>query len=218
MFKEVQTIASQSLAWGMMPLEQWAKWTDDSQRSLKALIEQSKRNQDKLFTDAIEEVRFLETQAKSVWDKANEAVEGAVAPVAAPVQAKKPAAKKASAKKAAAAPTQVAPAEKVVADVEAVATVEVVEPAAAPAAVAEAQPVAAPADSAVKDDLTRISGVGPALEKKLNAAGFTRFEQIATLSAADIERLESTVLRFSGRIERDDWKGQAALFASQTAS
>ena len=62
------------------------------------------------------------------------------------------------------------------------------------------------------DDLTRISGVGPKLAKKLNQAGLTRFIQIAELSDEAIAQLERDVVRFNGRIKRDDWQGQARKF------
>ena len=62
------------------------------------------------------------------------------------------------------------------------------------------------------DDLTRISGVGPKLAKKLNQAGVTRFVQIAELSDEAITQLERDVVRFNGRIKRDDWPGQARQF------
>ena len=62
------------------------------------------------------------------------------------------------------------------------------------------------------DDLTRISGVGPKLAKRLNQAGVTRFVQIAELSDEAIAQLERDVVRFSGRIKRDDWPGQARQF------
>ena len=62
------------------------------------------------------------------------------------------------------------------------------------------------------DDLTRISGVGPKLAKKLNQAGVTRFVQIAELSDDAIAQLERDVVRFNGRIKRDDWPGQARQF------
>ena len=60
-----------------------------------------------------------------------------------------------------------------------------------------------------KDDLQLISGVGPVLEGKLNAAGIHHYRQIAMLSDADIDHLESAVIHFSGRIRRDDWIAQA---------
>ncbi|MDZ7622148.1 MAG: hypothetical protein U5O69_07100 [Candidatus Competibacteraceae bacterium] len=47
------------------------------------------------------------------------------------------------------------------------------------------------------------------LEEKLNAAGIDRYRQIAVLTDADIDHLESEVIHLSGRIRRDDWIGQA---------
>ncbi|MDH3637567.1 MAG: hypothetical protein OES09_03800 [Gammaproteobacteria bacterium] len=64
-----------------------------------------------------------------------------------------------------------------------------------------------------RDDLKEISGIGPALEKKLNAEGVVSFRQIAGLKKSDIARLEETVIKFPGRIERDDWIGQAKKLA-----
>ena len=58
------------------------------------------------------------------------------------------------------------------------------------------------------DDLKEIKGVGPAFEKKLNEAGIFHFWQVATLSAEQVASLEEE-LAFQGRMERDDWKGQA---------
>lgn len=61
---------------------------------------------------------------------------------------------------------------------------------------------------AAKDDLTAITGVGPALEKKLNAAGVTSFAQIASLKKADIAALDEKI-GARGRITRDQWVKQA---------
>ncbi|MDG4551537.1 MAG: hypothetical protein P9F19_18970 [Candidatus Contendobacter sp.] len=58
------------------------------------------------------------------------------------------------------------------------------------------------------DDLKLINGIGPALEKKLNACGVASFRELATLSDADIQRIE-TFIKFTGRIRREDWIGQA---------
>lgn len=60
----------------------------------------------------------------------------------------------------------------------------------------------------VKDDVKLIGGVGPALEKKLAALGITSLKQIAEFTAEDIERVDGE-LSFKGRIEREDWIGQA---------
>jgi NADH-quinone oxidoreductase subunit E len=58
------------------------------------------------------------------------------------------------------------------------------------------------------DDLKLISGIGPALERKLNACGISRYQELATLSDADIDRVEATIKSF-GRIRRDNWIDQA---------
>ena len=60
-----------------------------------------------------------------------------------------------------------------------------------------------------KDNLRRIKGVGPAIEKTLNELGIFRFRQLAQLSDYEVERI---ALRFRGarsRIERENWVGQA---------
>ncbi|MEZ5945462.1 MAG: 30S ribosomal protein S1 [Hyphomonas sp.] len=64
------------------------------------------------------------------------------------------------------------------------------------------------------DDLKQIKGVGPAFEKKLNEAGIYHFWQIAALNDAQIAELEEE-LSFQGRMERDDWKGQAESFMNE---
>jgi len=84
---------------------------------------------------------------------------------------------------------------------------------AAPKAEKKAAPKkAAPAKAAAgADDLTKISGVGPVLVKKLNEAGVTSFAQIAAWTAEDITVFDDK-LNFKGRIERDDWIAQAKEF------
>jgi predicted flap endonuclease-1-like 5' DNA nuclease len=65
------------------------------------------------------------------------------------------------------------------------------------------------ARAAEKDDLKLISGIGPVLEGKLNAAGIGCYRQIAVLTDTDIDHLESEVIHLSGRIRRDEWVAQA---------
>lgn len=65
------------------------------------------------------------------------------------------------------------------------------------------------------DDLKKISGVGPVLEKKLNALGITKFAQVAAFTPEDIARVDDA-LSFKGRIERDNWLEQAAELAKDT--
>ncbi|MBO6903122.1 MAG: ATP-binding cassette domain-containing protein [Rhizobiaceae bacterium] len=63
------------------------------------------------------------------------------------------------------------------------------------------------------DNLTRISGIGPANEKKLNALGIWHFSQIAAWKKAEVEWVGS-YLSFAGRIEREEWVKQAKALAS----
>ncbi len=62
------------------------------------------------------------------------------------------------------------------------------------------------------DDLKKISGVGPVLERKLKELGVTRFDQVANFSDEDIAKVDDA-LNFKGRIMRDDWIGQAKTLA-----
>lgn len=85
--------------------------------------------------------------------------------------------------------------------------------------VPEPKPATAPAPapaaaSAQSDDLSRIKGVGPKLVTMLHELGITRFEQIAALDEAEIERVDSQLGRFKGRIRRDQWVEQAKLLVS----
>lgn len=59
------------------------------------------------------------------------------------------------------------------------------------------------------DDLKLISGIGPVLEGKLQNAGITTYQQIATLTDPEIDRLETEITHLSSRIRRDDWISQA---------
>ncbi|MCB9993857.1 MAG: 30S ribosomal protein S2 [Hyphomicrobiaceae bacterium] len=76
----------------------------------------------------------------------------------------------------------------------------------------EVIPVLFTAPEGPADDLKKISGVGPVLEKKLNGLGITKFSQIAAFTGEDIERVDA-VLNFRGRIERDNWLEQASELA-----
>jgi predicted flap endonuclease-1-like 5' DNA nuclease len=60
------------------------------------------------------------------------------------------------------------------------------------------------------DDLKRIRGVGVLIEKRLNALGISRYEQIANWTSGDIDRV-SQMMEFKGRIEREGWVEQARI-------
>lgn len=66
-----------------------------------------------------------------------------------------------------------------------------------------------------RDDLKLLNGIGPVLEGKLNAAGIHSYRQLAALTDADIDRLESEVINFGGRVRREDWIGQAKALCLQ---
>ena len=71
---------------------------------------------------------------------------------------------------------------------------------------------AAPKAADKGDDLKELSGVGPALEKKLNEAGVTTFAQIAAWTESDVADMDEK-LSFKGRIEREGWIEQAKELA-----
>lgn len=60
-----------------------------------------------------------------------------------------------------------------------------------------------------KDDLTKIEGIGPFIEKKLNEIGIISFRQLAKMDQSEIDRVTAAIQFFPGRIERDNWVGQA---------
>ena len=70
-----------------------------------------------------------------------------------------------------------------------------------------------------EDDLEVINGIGPMLCELLNDIGVYYFWQIADWGPAEIEWVDQKLEHFKGRIERDDWVGQARVLAkSPTAA
>lgn len=59
------------------------------------------------------------------------------------------------------------------------------------------------------DDLTEIVGIGKVFEKTLHDLGIYHFRQIAAFGPAEIARINTELKEFRGRIEQDDWIGQA---------
>jgi len=60
-----------------------------------------------------------------------------------------------------------------------------------------------------KDDLKRISGIGPSLEKKLNNIGIFTYQQISKFTHKDMADVTELITFFPGRIKRDNWILQA---------
>ncbi|MDZ7841020.1 MAG: 50S ribosomal protein L21 [Gammaproteobacteria bacterium] len=79
----------------------------------------------------------------------------------------------------------------------------------------ESKQEAPAAKQSADEDLTRLGGVGPVMAEKLQNAGVTSLSQIAGWSEEDIARFDEE-LDFKGRIQRDDWVGQARKLTEQT--
>lgn len=60
-----------------------------------------------------------------------------------------------------------------------------------------------------KDDLKIIKGIGPFIEKKLNALNIFTFRQIANFTEEDEDLVNESIEFFPGRIRRDKWVPQA---------
>ena len=59
------------------------------------------------------------------------------------------------------------------------------------------------------DDLKEIVGVGKAFEQTLHDLGVFSYRQIARFGMSDIARVNLQLKEFKGRMEQDDWIGQA---------
>jgi NADH-quinone oxidoreductase subunit E len=77
----------------------------------------------------------------------------------------------------------------------------------------DAPPEGLPVPDGEPDDLKRISGIGPGIEKTLHELGVFHFRQIAAFTPANVAWVNRR-LRFRGRIEREDWIGQARTLAA----
>ncbi|MGU3536859.1 NADH-quinone oxidoreductase subunit NuoE [Methylobacterium sp. A54F] len=64
------------------------------------------------------------------------------------------------------------------------------------------------------DELTRIKGIGPGNQRRLHALGIYHFDQIAAWTRDEIAWV-GTYLAFPGRIDREDWVGQAKALAGK---
>lgn len=72
------------------------------------------------------------------------------------------------------------------------------------------------APTGVEDDLTRIRGVGPVLQRRLHELGVHSLEEIAAWTPEDVERVQSHLAGFPDRIRRDRWVDQARDLLSET--
>src|SRR5262245_9080242 len=67
------------------------------------------------------------------------------------------------------------------------------------------------------DDLKQITGITPELEAQLNRLNVLKLEQIAAFSDDDIANVDDT-LKLDGRIEKEDWPGQARNLIAEAAA
>jgi predicted flap endonuclease-1-like 5' DNA nuclease len=74
---------------------------------------------------------------------------------------------------------------------------------------AEADRSEAPGNGGPPDDLKRIHGIGPAMERLLHQRGVTSFREIALWTDEDIDRISADLGAFHDRIRRDGWVEQA---------
>jgi NADH-quinone oxidoreductase subunit E len=63
------------------------------------------------------------------------------------------------------------------------------------------------------DDLTRIKGIGPINQRRLNDVGVWHYDQVAAWSPQEVAWV-GAYLAFPGRIDRENWVGQASDLAS----
>jgi NADH-quinone oxidoreductase subunit E len=61
----------------------------------------------------------------------------------------------------------------------------------------------------VIDDLTEIVGIGKVFQHTLHKLGVYSFQQIANFGPSDIARVNLALKENRGRMEQDDWIGQA---------
>jgi large subunit ribosomal protein L19 len=66
-------------------------------------------------------------------------------------------------------------------------------------------------------DLTRITGVTAELAQRLGGLGVITYDQVANFSDEDIANVDET-LALAGRIEKDDWVGQAQALIAELAA
>jgi len=75
----------------------------------------------------------------------------------------------------------------------------------------QAEPTLIP-EMYAEDDLTALTGVGPATAKKLRAHGIHSFAQLAALTDEQVAEVEQQL--GSKRASKDDWRGQATALLS----
>lgn len=65
------------------------------------------------------------------------------------------------------------------------------------------------------DDLKKIEGIGPVLEKACNALGIWHYDQIAKWGEAEVAWMDANLKGFRGRVSRDKWVAQAKIIVEE---
>lgn len=65
------------------------------------------------------------------------------------------------------------------------------------------------------DDLKKIEGIGPAMEKLCHGLGFFHFDQLAAWTASEIAWVDENLQGFKGRVTRDKWVAQAKIICTE---
>jgi len=65
------------------------------------------------------------------------------------------------------------------------------------------------------DDLTRIGGIGPVFQGVLKDLGFETFDDLAGAQEADIQRIDTHLGRYSGRLRENGWIEQARVLLGE---
>jgi NADH-quinone oxidoreductase subunit E len=80
------------------------------------------------------------------------------------------------------------------------------------------RPEALPAPvNGIPDDLKEISGIGLKIEEALNELGIFHFGQIAAWTPENVKWIDNYLV-FKGRVNRENWIGQAKLLAAGQAT
>ena len=69
-----------------------------------------------------------------------------------------------------------------------------------------------------RDNLQKIRGIGPSIEKILNKYDIYRYEQIANISEYEIETVARDIKGLKSQIHREDWIGQAEYLINKNVS
>ncbi|RUM66449.1 MAG: hypothetical protein DSZ05_04295 [Sulfurospirillum sp.] len=81
----------------------------------------------------------------------------------------------------------------------------------------ERPPVLSAPRNGFADDLKEISGIGLKIEEALNELGIYHFSQIAEWTPENVQWIDNYLV-FKGRVNRENWIGQAKLLAAGQAT